>query len=116
MADNPNADIQSDNLPATADDGTIRTTTDGDMVIGGFAFTPTGLVPVDPNNPPDFESWESVGNFLRYTHTGLQFWLGDWLNYGESNYGEKYAQAVGGTGYELHTLQTYAWVARQVPR
>lgn len=103
-------------LTTAEDTANIPVTKHGDMVIGGFAFTPTALVPNDPDAPPDFESWEQVGQFLRYVHTGTQFWLGDWINFGEARYGEKYAQAVESTGYELKTLQTYAWVARQVPR
>jgi predicted 3-demethylubiquinone-9 3-methyltransferase (glyoxalase superfamily) len=94
----------------------MTVTDDGDMLLNGFVFTPIGLVPANPDAPPDFEDWDRTGVFLRYIHTGTQFWLGDWLNYGESHYGEKYAQAVEHTGYELHTLQTYAWVASKVPR
>lgn len=106
----------SESLATTDEPKSMAVTSDGDMLINGFIFTPTGLVPADPNSPPDFEMWDRTGVWLRYIHTGTQFWLGDWLNYGEANYGEKYGQAVEHTGYELHTLQTYAWVARQVPR
>lgn len=91
----------------------LAVTPDGDMVIGGFRFTPTGMIPI---GEPGFEDWDRVGVFLRYMHTGSQFWLGDWLNYGEGVYGERYSQALEHTGYELHTLETYAWVARAVPR
>lgn len=84
------------------------------MAIGGFEFQPTGLVP-KPGFKPSFEDWDRVGHFLRYAHTGVQFWIGDWLNFGEGAYGEKHAQALEHTGYDAHTLQTYAWVARRVP-
>jgi hypothetical protein len=89
----------------------LAASAEGELIFGGFRFAPTQLVPI---GQPDFEDWDRVGVFLRYVHTGSQFWLGDWLNFGEAAYGEKYAQAVEHTGYELSTLQTYAWVARQV--
>jgi hypothetical protein len=43
-----------------------------------------------------------------------QWWIGDWLNYGERAYGEKYAQGMAATGYELQTLTNMAWVAARV--
>src|SRR5688500_17077028 len=94
-----------------SDEALTTVTADGELVVGGFRFSPTGLVPI---GQPDFEDWDRVGVFLRYIHTGSQFWLGDWLNYGEASYGERYAQAVEHTGYDLHSLQTYAWIARSV--
>ena len=38
-------------------------------------------------------------------------WIGDWLNYGEPVYGEKYSQALEATGIPLATLENYAYVA-----
>lgn len=32
--------------------------------------------------------WEEVGQTLRAMQRGVQFWVGDWLAYGESNFGE----------------------------
>ena len=84
----------------------------GNMIIAGFEFTPTRLI---AHGDPTFEDWERVGIFLRYVDTGAQFWIGDWLNYGEPVYGEKYSQALEHTGYELSTLETYAWISRSVP-
>ena len=56
-----------------------------------------------------FEKWERVGETLRTIESGVQWWLGDWLNYGERAYGEKYAQAVDES--QAHTWRQYAWVA-----
>jgi len=94
-----------------SDEALTTVTAEGELVVGGFRFSPTELIPI---GEPDFEAWDNVGVFLRYIHTGSQFWIGDWLNYGEHAYGEKYSQAVEHTGYDLHTLQTYSWIARQV--
>jgi N6-adenosine-specific RNA methylase IME4 len=68
-----------------------------------------------------FEAWEAVGTSLRQIDGAVQLWLGDWLNFGQRAYGEKYTQAMEGGNYELHTLQNYASIAgrtelaRQVP-
>jgi N6-adenosine-specific RNA methylase IME4 len=83
----------------------------GELVLNGFTLSPTALV---PDGSPSFEEWDVVGSILRYFHTGMQFWLGDWMNFGEKRYGEKYSQALEASGYELKTLQTYAWVANKV--
>lgn len=105
-------ELFEDDLGEQIEQGMTTVTPDGELVVGGFRLSPTGLVPI---GRPDFEDWDRLGHFLRYIHTGTQFWLGDWLNYGETSYGERYSQAVEHTGYELHTLQSYAWVARNVP-
>lgn len=89
----------------------LATNSEGELVLAGFTLSPTALI---PDGSPSFEDWDRVGHILRYFHTGMQFWLGDWMNYGEQSYGEKYSQALKDTDYELKTLQTYAWVANKV--
>lgn len=88
-------------------------TPEGHLTVCGFRLRPTGLEPV---GEPTFEQWDGLGEFLRYLHTGTQFWIGDWMNYGEGAFAERYSQCIQKTGYELHTLQTYAWISRQVPK
>lgn len=66
---------------------------------------PTGLT---------FEEWEDAGNRLRLINRACQWWWGDWLNYGERAYGEKYTQALETSEYEEKTLRTTSWVARQI--
>lgn len=61
-----------------------------------------------------FEDWERTGEQLRLITEACQWWVGDWLNYGERNYGEKYAQALDHTDYDYGTLATFAWVAKHV--
>ncbi|MDA2921099.1 hypothetical protein MYX76_16680 [Desulfobacterota bacterium AH_259_B03_O07] len=43
-----------------------------------------------------------------------RFWLGDWLNYGERKYGEKYSQALEQTDYEYDTLRKFGYVSDRV--
>ena len=44
----------------------------------------------------------------------VQWWVGDWINYGEKQYGEAYAQAIEVTGKEYQALADTAWVAGKV--
>ncbi|HEV8525664.1 MAG TPA: MT-A70 family methyltransferase [Terriglobales bacterium] len=81
----------------------------GDLVYNGIS--PKGLsLPLDLTE----NEWASVGHYLRRLESGLQFALGDWLNYGSRRFGEKYTQALEDTSYDYQTLRNYAWVAEHV--
>src|SRR5205085_9690691 len=45
----------------------------------------------------------------------VQFWIGDWLNYGQKVWGKKYEEALEKTGLDYQTLRNYKWVAASVP-
>jgi len=64
-----------------------------DMTIAGFTLTATGLI-ID--GQPSFEDWQRVGAFIERAGSGVQWWIGDWLNYGEGRgeWGEMYDQAA----------------------
>lgn len=66
--------------------------------------------------PPelDFDEWSRVGVVLRDIQSGSLWWWGDWLNYGERAYGEKYAQALDESDYAYQTLRNAAYVANRV--
>jgi N6-adenosine-specific RNA methylase IME4 len=74
-------------------------------------LTVTGLV-LAPSL--SYEEWEGVGRVLGDIGRGVMFWIGDWITYGEANYGEKYSQALEVTGYEYGTLANAAFVARSI--
>jgi len=61
-----------------------------------------------------FEEWEETGKTLGKIGRACQWWIGDWLNYGEREYGETYAQAMDETGLEYGTVANYAYVAKAV--
>lgn len=61
-----------------------------------------------------FEEWEQIGQSLRQINGGVLWWIGDWLNYGEQRYGEKYSQALEATDYEYQTLRDAAWVSKEI--
>lgn len=83
-----------------------------DIVYSGFRLHKNGITPV---GNPTFEQWEEVGKFIKKSGQSVQFWLGDWLNYGEQVWGEKYSQALDETDYALGTLQNVSWVAGNIP-
>jgi len=62
----------------------------------------------------DWAQWEQTGEMLGRINRANAWWIGDWVNYGEHSYGEKYAQAIDVTGLEYGTVAQYAWVASKV--
>ncbi len=89
-------------------------------VNGRSAMTP--IVDVDltvtgwaPRGEMSFEQWEAAGRELNRMARAINFWVGDWINYGERNYGEKYSQAIDVTGMEYQTLCNTASVAKRIP-
>lgn len=60
-----------------------------------------------------FKEWEKIGDQLKSIEGSVLWWLGDWVNFGETAYGEKYSQALEETGYDYGTLRDAAWVSKQ---
>lgn len=65
-----------------------------------------------PNIP--YEQWEGIYRELSVMEKGVQWWLGDALNYGEKQYGEIYTQAIETTGLDYGTLANYKYVASRI--
>ena len=61
-----------------------------------------------------FEEWESLGGELGSAERSMGFLIGDWINYAEDKWGEKYNEAIACTGLEYQTLANYSYVARKV--
>lgn len=59
-----------------------------------------------------YEEWESVGAELGKVNQACQWWIGDWINYGEKKYGQTYEQALAITGLAKQTLMDIASVCR----
>lgn len=78
----------------------------------GFQLRKIGIN-FDSDTVP-FEEWEKLGDQLKKCARSCNWWLGDWMNYGERVYGEKYAQAVEVTGLDYQTLANIAWVCANV--
>jgi hypothetical protein len=57
--------------------------------------------------------WMAAGRQLGAIGRCSQWWVGDWIRYGTSKWGEKYAEAARVTGYDVASLRNMAWVASQ---
>lgn len=76
-----------------------------------FRITRTGL---QVDGEPTCAHWAAFGAALARAEGAVHWWIGDWLNYGEQKYGEKYAQALDGTGFAYQTLRADAYVASRI--
>src|SRR3990167_10086589 len=59
-----------------------------------------------------FEQWQEVGKQIQKIHGSIQWWIGDWLNFGEKKYGEMYTQAIEETGLDYDTLAQYKRISK----
>jgi hypothetical protein len=74
------------------------------------------LTPVSLKLPVSltYEQWAQLGPRFHAIHRRLAWYVGDWINFGEQRFGEKYAQAVDDTGYDPGYLANVSWVCRAV--
>lgn len=59
-----------------------------------------------------FERWLEVGRTLRRISRSIQWWVGDWLAYGEDTYGE---EAFAELERQDKTLANWAYTCRRIP-
>lgn len=64
-----------------------------------------------PNTELDCAQWILHGERLGAIGRGIAWWIGDWVNYGNAKFGEKYSRAARITGYDPQTLMNMAYVA-----
>ena len=76
-----------------------------------FSITPTGI---QFSDELDFDEWDALGQKLSEIGKSIGFIIGDWINYGEGRYSEKYEESLARTGLAYTTLAHYAYVARKV--
>lgn len=75
------------------------------------ALTQTGMTLPDGLS---IEAWTDIGRKLMLVDKSVQWALGDWWAYGESNYGERAAAVIAANGLSFQTLANYGTVARSV--
>lgn len=66
------------------------------------------------NGSVSIQEWMTIGDFLKRSNHAVKWWIGDWLNYGELAYGEKYSQALTQTDFVYGTLANCKYVAERV--
>ena len=76
--------------------------------VPGFHYSLTGLQ-IDKDVP--YEQWERYGRGLKWAKESIEWAIGDWINFGEAAYGEKYTQATILTGKTYQVLANNAFVA-----
>jgi hypothetical protein len=76
-----------------------------------FTISRAGL---DIKGELTFDEWQALGNELAPVAKSIAFIVGDWINYGQTRYGEKYDEALRLTGLSYETLRQYSYVAGRV--
>jgi hypothetical protein len=59
----------------------------------------------------NLREWLNYGRHLGALGRGVAWWIGDWLRYGSTVYGERYARAARITGYDAQSLMNMSYVA-----
>ena len=76
-----------------------------------FSITETGIT-FDADC--SFEDWQLLGTRLARIGRSVGLLIGDWINHGETHYGEKYKQALAETRFDYQTLRNFAYVSRKI--
>jgi hypothetical protein len=61
------------------------------------------------------DTWEQIGRQLLSFSDSVSWWIADWLVYGESEFQDRYEEAIKRTSLSYQTLRNYTWVAREFP-
>lgn len=76
---------------------------DGQVDMGETSWTPRRVL--------NLEEWLLQGKRLGAIGKGAAWWIGDWVNYGNAKFGEKYGRAARITRYDVQSLMNMAYVA-----
>lgn len=76
--------------------------------VPGAAVTPVAWV-VDGDL--ELGDWVAVGRRFGVMGRCSNWWLGDWIRYGNARFGERYVRAAAITGYDSQTLMNMVWVS-----
>ena len=89
----------------------------GILKAGDNPFALPGVLTEDGWHIPanlSYAEWEQAGRNLGLVGKMWRMWVGDWINYGEAEYGEKYSQALDVLGLDYSQLTKYASIAKAV--
>jgi hypothetical protein len=64
-----------------------------------------------PNREIDFPEWAEAGRRLGAMGRCGQWGIGDWIQYGNAKFGERYVRGARITGYDIQTLMNMVYVA-----
>lgn len=89
--------------PVSASPTRPRHRTDAPSSITPVAWVATGEM--------DLAEWTAAGRRLGAMGRCGQWGIGDWINYGNAKFGERYTRAARITGYDAQTLMNMVYVA-----
>jgi hypothetical protein len=64
-----------------------------------------------PSADIGLHEWSAVGRRFGEIGRCSQWWLGDWIHYGNAKFGERYSRAAKLTGYDAQSLMNMVYVA-----
>ena len=78
---------------------------------------PSGISAVawTPNADMEYRNWVLEGRRIGAMGRASPWWVGDWLLYGATRWGERYVEAVKITGYDAKSLRNMRYVASRFP-
>jgi hypothetical protein len=82
------------------------------ITLEGFKFKAMELVIEGKHT---IEEWLDAGRLLTGMESSLNWWIGDWLVFGEHTYGQKYSQAEAVTKHRQDYLKACNFVSSKVP-
>jgi hypothetical protein len=65
----------------------------------------------EPEHSLELREWGEHGRRMGSIGRAVAWWIGDWLRYGNSQFGERYVRASRITGYDVQTLMNMVYVA-----
>ncbi len=77
-----------------------------DVEMSETAWTPLGDM--------SWDQWETAGVQLQRMGRAVNFWIGDWVRWGEAHYGDQYVQAIDLTGLDYQTVANVVSVSKRV--
>jgi hypothetical protein len=89
----------------------IQLKQNNDIIYQGFTLSGNGLYSI---GDPSFKQWEQAGEFIKRSHEAVQFWRGDWLNFGEEHF-DQWTQHFDESELSAETLRKEKWVAKRIP-
>lgn len=60
-----------------------------------------------------YDDWQRAGRHITRIINSSAWFLGDWVDYGESQYANRYREAIEAAHLDYQTVRNYAWVARR---
>ncbi len=75
------------------------------------SFTELTRVGWAPRADIGLDEWSAFGRRFGEIGRCSQWWLGDWIRYGNAKFGERYSRAAKLTGYDVQSLMNMVYVA-----